>query len=217
MITRARGAFWGCGFRETPRSRCGLNGRGVNRHGRLGSPRKGQCPGRQQRGRDSNRLGVHEFQFNLASSAFGSAQTYGYSMSSPSSCGRTFEHMIRSEQERQRIASVDALRARGIDPYPAAAFPVTHHCVSLKSNSKKGLRSNCQDASCPAESWARPPLPNCRITRGPFRFTSTEMNCALATTNRCTMTCSRSSWTAGISLGLKARRSRPKSGNLLSR
>ena len=35
---------------------------------------------------------------------------------------RTFEHMIRSEQERQRIASVDALRARGIDPIQRPHF-----------------------------------------------------------------------------------------------
>jgi len=47
--------------------------------------------------------------------------------------------MIRSEQERQRIASVEALRQRGIDPYPAAAFPVTHHCASLKANFQEGL------------------------------------------------------------------------------
>ncbi len=53
---------------------------------------------------------------------------------------RTFEHMIRSEQERQRIASVDALRARGIDPYPAPAFPVTHHCASLKEHFEEGVK-----------------------------------------------------------------------------
>jgi lysyl-tRNA synthetase class 2 len=48
--------------------------------------------------------------------------------------------MIRSEQERQRIASVDALRARGIDPYPAPAFPVTHHCASLKEHFEEGVK-----------------------------------------------------------------------------
>ena len=48
--------------------------------------------------------------------------------------------MIRSEQERQRIASVEALRQRGIDPYPAAAFPVTHHCASLKADFQEGLK-----------------------------------------------------------------------------
>ena len=48
--------------------------------------------------------------------------------------------MIRSEQERQRIASVEALRQRGIDPYPAAAFPVTHHCASLKAGFQEGLK-----------------------------------------------------------------------------
>ena len=48
--------------------------------------------------------------------------------------------MIRSEQERQRIASVEALRQRGIDPYPAAAFSVTHHCASLKANFQEGLK-----------------------------------------------------------------------------
>ena len=48
--------------------------------------------------------------------------------------------MTRSEQERQRIASVEALRQRGIDPYPAAAFPVTHHCASLKAAFQEGLK-----------------------------------------------------------------------------
>ena len=48
--------------------------------------------------------------------------------------------MIRSEQERQRIASVEALRQRGIDPYPAAAFRVTHHCASLKAGFQEGLK-----------------------------------------------------------------------------
>ncbi len=47
--------------------------------------------------------------------------------------------MTRSEQERQRIASVDALRARGIDPYPAAAFPVTHRSASLKGDFQEGV------------------------------------------------------------------------------
>ena len=47
--------------------------------------------------------------------------------------------MIRSEQERQRIASVDALRARGIEPYPAAAFPVTHRSASLKADFQEGV------------------------------------------------------------------------------
>ena len=47
--------------------------------------------------------------------------------------------MIRSEQERQRIASVDALRARGVEPYPAAAFPVTHRSASLKADFQEGL------------------------------------------------------------------------------
>ena len=45
---------------------------------------------------------------------------------------RTFEHMIRSEQEQQRIDSVHALRAKGIEPYPAASFEVTHHSGPLK-------------------------------------------------------------------------------------
>jgi len=48
--------------------------------------------------------------------------------------------MIRSEQERQRIASVDALRARGIDPYPASAFSVTHHSTSLKETFEEGVQ-----------------------------------------------------------------------------
>ena len=57
--------FLGQRFRQTPRHGSRLNGCGVDRHGRLSSSNKGHCPSHQQRGRDSNRLGVHEFQFIL--------------------------------------------------------------------------------------------------------------------------------------------------------
>ena len=53
---------------------------------------------------------------------------------------RTFEHMIRSEQEQQRIDSVHALRAKGIEPYPAASFEVTHHSGTLKEDFKEGVK-----------------------------------------------------------------------------
>ena len=53
---------------------------------------------------------------------------------------RTFEHMIRSEQEQQRIDSVHALRAKGIEPYPAASFEVTHHSGPLKEDFKEGVK-----------------------------------------------------------------------------
>lgn len=36
-----------------------------------------------------------------------------------------------SEQERLRREHLDALRARGIDPYPAEAWPVTHHAADV--------------------------------------------------------------------------------------
>ena len=41
-----------------------------------------------------------------------------------------------SEQERVRRNSMQALRDRGIEPYPAAEFPVTGHSVEIKENFK---------------------------------------------------------------------------------
>ena len=39
-----------------------------------------------------------------------------------------------SEQEVVRRKSMDALRERGIEPYPAAEYPVTGHTVEIKEN-----------------------------------------------------------------------------------
>ena len=80
--------------------------------------------------------------FGAAICVAASRQTYAFHLALRTPCLRTFEHMIRSEQERQRIASVDALRARGIEPYPAAAFPVTHRSASLKADFQEGVPVN---------------------------------------------------------------------------
>ena len=42
--------------------------------------------------------------------------------------------MIRSEQERIRLESLQQLRQLGIDPYPAAAFPVDTHAQPLSAD-----------------------------------------------------------------------------------
>ena len=43
-----------------------------------------------------------------------------------------------SEQEIVRRNSMNALRERGIEPYPAAEYPVTGHTVEIKENFKDG-------------------------------------------------------------------------------
>lgn len=43
-----------------------------------------------------------------------------------------------SEQEQVRRKSLEALRDRGIDPYPAAEYPVTGHTLEIKENFKDG-------------------------------------------------------------------------------
>ena len=43
-----------------------------------------------------------------------------------------------SEQEIIRRKSMEAMRERGIDPYPAAEYPVTGHTVEIKENFKDG-------------------------------------------------------------------------------
>ncbi len=40
----------------------------------------------------------------------------------------------RSEQEQQRIAALEELRAMGIEPYPAAEYKVTHSTAALRAN-----------------------------------------------------------------------------------
>ena len=47
--------------------------------------------------------------------------------------------MIRSEQERVRLESLKQLRQLGIDPYPAAAYPVDHHAAPLAKDFQEGL------------------------------------------------------------------------------
>lgn len=37
----------------------------------------------------------------------------------------------RSEQELQRLSALEELRSLGIEPYPAAAYPVTHHTAEI--------------------------------------------------------------------------------------
>ena len=43
-----------------------------------------------------------------------------------------------NDQEKARIEALDALRALGIDPYPASSFDVTHHSQSLKEAYTEG-------------------------------------------------------------------------------
>lgn len=47
--------------------------------------------------------------------------------------------MIRSEQERVRLDSLQQLRQLGIDPYPAAAYPVDTHTGPLAADFKEGM------------------------------------------------------------------------------
>ena len=42
--------------------------------------------------------------------------------------------MELSEQEQVRRGSLQAMRALGIDPYPAAEYEVTGHSVEIKAN-----------------------------------------------------------------------------------
>ena len=46
--------------------------------------------------------------------------------------------MALSEQELIRREKLERLRAMGINPYPAAAYPVTHRSTALKANYKEG-------------------------------------------------------------------------------
>ena len=46
--------------------------------------------------------------------------------------------MALSEQELIRREKLERLRAMGINPYPAAAYPVTHSSTDLKANYKEG-------------------------------------------------------------------------------
>ncbi len=46
--------------------------------------------------------------------------------------------MALSEQELIRREKLERLRAMGINPYPAAAYPVTHSSTALKANYKEG-------------------------------------------------------------------------------
>lgn len=47
--------------------------------------------------------------------------------------------MLRSEQERIRRESLAALRNMGVEPYPAASFPVTHRSISLENAFEDGV------------------------------------------------------------------------------
>ena len=46
-----------------------------------------------------------------------------------------------SALELQRRESLEKLRGLGIEPYPAALFPVTHKAKQIKDNFKEGERS----------------------------------------------------------------------------
>ncbi|MGB8703784.1 MAG: lysine--tRNA ligase, partial [Gillisia sp.] len=46
--------------------------------------------------------------------------------------------MQLSEQEIVRREKLSSLKKLGIDPYPAALFPVTHTTTQIKSNFKEG-------------------------------------------------------------------------------
>ena len=43
-----------------------------------------------------------------------------------------------SDQEIQRREKLDKLRDLGINPYPAALYPITHKSIDIKNNFKDG-------------------------------------------------------------------------------
>ena len=43
-----------------------------------------------------------------------------------------------SDQEIQRRETLEKLREYGIDPYPAALYPVSHKALDIKENYKEG-------------------------------------------------------------------------------
>jgi lysyl-tRNA synthetase class 2 len=49
-----------------------------------------------------------------------------------------------SEQEIIRRQKLEEIRNAGIDPYPAALYPVSHYSVDIKSSFSEKQRSNFQ-------------------------------------------------------------------------
>jgi lysyl-tRNA synthetase class 2 len=52
-----------------------------------------------------------------------------------------------SEQELQRRNKLTELRALGVDPYPAASFPVTHHSTDILSQFKEENKDSFKDVA----------------------------------------------------------------------
>lgn len=80
-----------------------------------------------------------------------------------------------SEQELIRRQSLDKLRELGIEPYPAALYPVnaTAKVIEAEYDPEKAISRTyaLQVGSCPGESWERRLSWSFRIPREGYRFT----------------------------------------------
>ena len=92
-----------------------------------------------------------------------------------------------SEQELNRRQSLEELRKMGINPYPAAEYPVNAY--------SEEIRNNFDDNASPRTvCWARPVLQNCRTQRGAYKSTLRAMIYAPRTIKSYTTSFSRNFW-----------------------
>ena len=84
-----------------------------------------------------------------------------------------------SEQELVRREKLKALRRLGINPYPAALYPVDANSKTIKENFSEGKTVTIAGRLMSRRIQGKPVLQNCKTAKGEFRSISTETKFAL--------------------------------------
>ena len=79
-----------------------------------------------------------------------------------------------SEQEHVRREKLAKLRELGIDPYPAAAFDVSHYATMVNEKFEQGLKVRMAGRLMSRRVQGKPALPSSKMPQAGHSSTSTE-------------------------------------------
>lgn len=109
--------------------------------------------------------------------------------------------MIRPEQERVRLESLAQLRALGIDPYPAAAYPVDTHAAPLCADFAADREVCLAGRILSRRIMGKASFAELQDATGKIQIYLNRDELCPGRTRRCTTPSSRSCSTAGTSSG----------------
>jgi lysyl-tRNA synthetase class II len=120
-----------------------------------------------------------------------------------------------SEQEQLRREKLAELIMMGIEPYPAALYPVSHDSAYIKKNYSEDRKEEFADV-CVAgrimsvRDMGKQILPSSRILMGKYNYTSKEMTSVPETIKACLILSGKNYWISATSLAYEDLCSLPK-------